>query len=537
MGGILDAIANYNPTGFALGNQQKAATLAQTGAQTAQTQAVTQEQQLIIQQEKQKLADQQALAQIFQNAGREASQAVSSTPPATPGPATAGGAPPAPGQAIATPGVVAGAGGPPPSMVAGAPHPLLDPNNLLRQYYANGGKGTEPIYGAINQILKTGKEATDLSKDQRAQEEAQRELAASQVQNLLTLPAEQRAGVYQQILPRLRSEAPDVNWNFDPSDDNALHGVLGATLAHKAMLDQANTEAETASRKSTAKKSDVETQLLEHQNDLYKTLTASPEALSQRVAGSIDPQKYPQEYAAALNEAKGAADLKGIQEAISRHSQNISEREKQIAVETDPAVNKARTAQQVATATATAPIHAAEAEGVAATNARMQAGERALTTTLASENSVNATKQTGETLKALLARAAQGDATAAQQFKSSFPLFGVSVQGSHRLPGSEIDKTPGSAFDKFQGLVGGIVEGQPIPPRVLKEAPGVIDELVAGGVRAHNSMVDTYKKNYDIKADHVAVPGTIVQKSPSTGAFRYSTDGGRTWQAGQPPNQ
>ena len=31
--------------------------------------------------------------------------------------------------------------------------------------------------------------------------------------------------------------------------------------------------------------------------------------------------------------------------------------------------------------------------------------------------------------------------------------------------------------------------------------------------------------------------GTIVQKSPSTGKYRYSTDGGKTWQPGQPPNQ
>ena len=28
--------------------------------------------------------------------------------------------------------------------------------------------------------------------------------------------------------------------------------------------------------------------------------------------------------------------------------------------------------------------------------------------------------------------------------------------------------------------------------------------------------------------------GTIVQKSPSTGKYRYSTDGGKTWQPGQP---
>jgi hypothetical protein len=30
---------------------------------------------------------------------------------------------------------------------------------------------------------------------------------------------------------------------------------------------------------------------------------------------------------------------------------------------------------------------------------------------------------------------------------------------------------------------------------------------------------------------------TITQHSPSTGKYRYSTDGGKTWQPGQPPNQ
>ena len=91
MGSINDLLANYNPTGFVLGNQQRAATIAGTQAQTAQTGAATQGQILANQRAQQQIQDQAALASIFAAAGRQAQNAVSSVPPATP----AAGTPPA----------------------------------------------------------------------------------------------------------------------------------------------------------------------------------------------------------------------------------------------------------------------------------------------------------------------------------------------------------------------------------------------------------------------------------------------------------
>src|ERR1700728_3468837 len=94
MGSINDLLANYNPTGFALGNQQRQATIAGTQAQTAQTGAVTQGQILANQQAQRKLDSLNALKDLYAQAGQQVAGAVSSVPPATPASGAAAGSAP-----------------------------------------------------------------------------------------------------------------------------------------------------------------------------------------------------------------------------------------------------------------------------------------------------------------------------------------------------------------------------------------------------------------------------------------------------------
>ena len=57
-------------------------------------------------------------------------------------------------------------------------------------------------------------------------------------------------------------------------------------------------------------------------------------------------------------------------------------------------------------------------------------------------------------------------------------------------------------------------------------------------IKQSNDLSPTLNKKKPVssQAPHVG-GGTIVQKSPSTGKYRYSTDGGKTWQPGQPQSK
>ena len=129
-------------------------------------------------------------------------------------------------------------------------------------------------------------------------------------------------------------------------------GILKGITDHAAAIQK--TQAETAQaaakgKESTAKaaESTLQQQILQHKLDLYDTLTKNPGALESRVAASIDPKKYPNEYARAMSEAMNAPDLDGINAAISKHSQNASEQDRQISVATNPDVMRAKINEQV----------------------------------------------------------------------------------------------------------------------------------------------------------------------------------------------
>jgi hypothetical protein len=141
----------------------------------------------------------------------------------------------------------------------------------------------------------------------------------------------------------------------------------------KDMAEKQVKEAQALQARAEAGKLTTEQQLTQHKIDLYKTLMQNPDALAKRVAGSIDATKYPDFYNRALNEAKNAPDIAGINSAIEKYAQLASEQEKTIATETDPRVAQARTAQAVATARATAPIETARSVATAVATEKAKA--------------------------------------------------------------------------------------------------------------------------------------------------------------------
>jgi len=552
MGSINDLLANYNPTGFVLGNQQRAATIAGTQAQTAQTGAATQGQILANQRAQQQIQDQAALASIFAAAGRQAQNAVSSVPPATPAAGTPPAAPPQysvspadpnnpnglqrrtpidPGNAgvpavprgtpaIATPGFAPGAGGPPAGSVAGA-NPVtgstfLDPNSLMQQYYAGGGRGTEPIFNAINQIISSRKAAADLSKEQLSQEEGQRELAASTVQNLLALPPEQRASVFAQQMPRLQREAPDVNWKIDPTDDNALHQVLGQTVLHKALLDQAKTQSETANANANAAKTKAETPGVQAQSEItqqkaaamkqavsdFQTNPTGVHPIDRVLPAQLDPDAnsaYKENYNVAMRYGGPDAALNVVKEATAHAAE--------IGMKTSPTVQSADTAQVLANKKATAPIEQALAASSERLRDSLQQGDVAHKEYFDSLSAYQKALSTAKTIGNVVDLSENGGTLAGKQLQAMVPEFTNAAQDIKRMGAAQNNAGMSSAGEGLLAEAKSLATGVPLTAGTIKQIKPYLATIANGAAGQHNATVEALQKTYPQQA------GTL-QKEP-----------------------
>jgi hypothetical protein len=275
-------------------------------------------------------------------------------------------------------------------------------------------------------------------------------------------------------------------------------------ITEKATADAAASKATTdaaaeklAQDKFNAEKGgiDADTQLKQAKVKAWQMLTTGdPQALAHYVAGSVDPQKYPDLYASTLNLAQHAGGPDEIAAVVSKGAQTISDQNRQIAVESDPKVLQGREQVQAAGATA---------------SAQAQSKESAIKTMLTSQSSVAQLQSTGDMLKGLLQKAKNGDASAAQSFKTMYPLFQIATQGSHRLVGDMTEETPGGAMDKLGAIASNISTGVRMTDAQFKQAGGVIDQIVGGTARAHNAAADAYNSQYKTSFAHVADPTAI----------------------------
>jgi hypothetical protein len=519
MGTTIDSlIANYNPSGFATANQQGQANVAQTQASTGLTQANTGLTQQATQ-------DQAIKNQIQQQALRDNGimQRAMATAQITPGMTSA--------QQI----------------------------DAMSQAAMKGGISANGYFGFKQKLNEQALASLKIPLEELANHKQIIDAAAPMVKAIHDAPVDQQDSVYANIQPQLDKLEPGIFPPQLPQDPTQRATYIGQiTNAHglsKALADEADLKAKANASNSEADLNKIKAQREQMILDSIKQGNNAAEAGQNPVdivfPASLDPQinaSYKAAYQAANrqppdeNGRRPAADT--LLSAAAAHAASIRLPSNPQVIAGEAARAKAVQAatmpgeiqKGVALAQAEAPIKEGEVAANAAATEKVRQSAAALDKVVASQNSVNATVQQGETLKRLLASGGAGNATDLQTFKTLFPLFGVSLEGSHRLPGSEVDKTPGSAYDKLDSIYNGIASGRNVPARELKEAPQTIDTLVTAAIRAHNSMVDTSAKNYGIKADHIPEPA-IVQHSASTGANRYSVDGGKTWLPGLPPNQ
>src|SRR5580658_10250256 len=163
----------------------------------------------------------------------------------------------------------------------------------------------------------------------------------------------------------------------------------------------------------------------------------------------------------------------------------------------------------------------------------------------AAEKQYRGANQSANALGDFVQSAKSGNKVVGQALPLEGALTITTAQGVHRINRNEIDQIQGagSLFDKIMGKAGKWVAGQPVPADLLKDYESLGKLLQQEAYKTYKEAHDSAVKRYGLTGEEPlpdpgargAATAPVIQHSPSTGQYRYSTDGGKTWQPGQPP--
>jgi len=244
-----------------------------------------------------------------------------------------------------------------------------------------------------------------------------------------------------------------------------------------------------------------------------------------------DSQRFKAQVAALTN--PNPSSLKTITDAATKYADQAA------LIQTEaPAKIAEASAQGAATAAA---VNAAKNTNPYIQNVNPNLQEPAVKDYGAEQTRLRAINAATTNLDSAINLALKGGKEAA----SIAPLLGVQainqLAGMKRLNPSELQSygNAGSLVDNIEGWIGKKAEGEPIPPNILKDMQTLHDTL------ASNAALDFQGRVADINGRYqstfpTAPPGTanaVKVQQNSKGEYRYSTDGGKTWNPGKPPNQ
>lgn len=413
-----------------------------------------------------------------------------------------------------------------------------NPNDLISGVLKNGGS-IAAANGLQQKILENQKLKLGNTAEQLAADKGRHDILAGKVQTILQAPPDQQQALYDQYKGQMSGlldqgeQLPDqfpgtaalaaiknAHLLESQQNDNALKQQQTATSAAEA--GKAGAEAKAA--EANAAKTALEQQLTQHKLDLYKTLTQTPQALETRVGQSIDPQKYPDLYSRALNEAKNAPDLEGVNGAISKYAQQASEQERQIATESSPQVLAARRESAV---TQARELRAGDNPAVA--NVAPSNVPQVINSATKLDNDYIKAREAVESMGKLLDLADQGNVAAG----ANIPMAGVgavnAINGIKRINSAEIAQygTAGSLLQKIQGKLQGWTEGQPIPASVRDDIRELHQQLGEQAWRTYTSGLDSLNKRWNANLPTTQAPPNI-RKAPAPATGQYKEGDTRT---------
>lgn len=466
MGSPLEVLANYNPTGFALANQQRQAQLAQTQAQTgaiasevAGRQALTQEQLIKNQLAQRDLQDRDIMQRALAN----------------------------------TDGSV----------------------EKVTDYALKNGISAPGYFGLQGQIISHKQALQNLDLTSLKLEGDRNDLIGGAFSGYQSKPqAERTADDWNAARQKAVSLSPDLDANLPAAGrvptDSDLAVPIGLVNYHGKQVKETLERAQASEAISKGKESDVKAQREQMLLDAWKKAQQAPGSMRYQF---IDEQIPPGKSAAhaALNQsARSAYDsMLGAgapPENAVKAVEPFATRAAEIDKETNPAILGARRASEIQTRVGTQQALAATA-GPAFSNIADAAARGRAETAYQKDSEEYADKVgAARQLRDFVAAAQSGNKAA----PGLVPISEVRqlVNRVNRQELQSVSSSAGSAWDRIQGKIGSLTEGQPIPPDILHDI-GVISGVMENAARrTYTNKVAVTNNTFGSKAQPVTLPET-----------------------------
>jgi hypothetical protein len=427
------------------------------------------------------------------------------------------------------------------------------------------------VQNALTSAIATKKNILALSADERDARLAQLQPAQDALLGYVSNPSEQ---AYAQAYQEVAKIEPDVAKGMTPPGPGVapkaedLNYVLGAThalgtyLANQKTTQETKTSAAQAGEAGArATQATAEAQKIQQVADLQKNAIAQFQqdptkggsqihAMFQGPNGkSIDPQAE-QAWTAAYNSGMATGGPEAAQAAVTGAAAHVG----RIAEATNPLVQQSKVAEDVARETQLSPVRIREqiaaAQALRSVNgpefSGVPVGDQPKVIQMAQgiDNDYAVAKgaqdQVGRVIKLAETNPAAGANVASLMTAASLATQSVKRLSGPTLAGNE---APGSIAQDIEGKIQKWAGNGPMPPEILNDFRQLNETLAAGALDTYKNRLATLSRYGAQAKPNPALVGQgggappIVQHSPSTGQYRYSTDGGKTWQPGQPPNQ
>lgn len=485
MGGILDAIANYNPTGFALANQQKEAGVRDTEAQIAQRQAevrqaaeVTREKQLENEARTRSLKDMNAFADSLSRNGGDPTRALQD--PTFHKNVSGAGFMSIGNTVLGNQKTAAETA----KQLAEAAKVGGETADIENKYFGNlaaglQGKSDPEIMAALATAGGVSpqhkEEAAQLIQHMRDKPGSGQEI----VQHLLDA-----SGIGRVVKGEQTKQALETS---QAAEANARVPLIGAQAAEASALAGKNTvEAQIAKLGQTAQ--GLAAALTKSPEDFQNALDALPHGDAKLFDGAKTPDEVLRRAVKPVEAIKAQQDAAELAQRKAHETAEEAARKAEIGV------------QQGNLGIRSKEFEAQYGSGANPALVGVEPKLRTQATTAAQKatDSYQTAIKAADDIQSFIDLARGGNKAAG----SNLPLVGVeainALQGIKRINRTEVDQYQGagSLLDKIQGRIGSLVAGQPIPADVLKDIESLHSTLRESATKAYKNRIDGINQNY-----------------------------------------
>lgn len=382
-----------------------------------------------------------------------------------------------------------------------------------------GGSGKSAM-ALQNGVLEQKQKALSFNDAQIANEVKQADLQQGAHDAVKSAPPEARPQEYQRQLSNLQRSGVDVSQLPPQYPGDQQFELLGhMTHLHSQMVTDAKDQAEIAQNNAKAANENAQAGLNNIKLGLAKN--ATPGSFDSQIDQIYPPVKgQPSAQNAMLknviNGSLARGDVDSAKQFVDQALQNVQSLNKDIAVATNPQIQRGKVQVAAAEGQARANVEAAAARGSNAALAQVPVhliAPAAAAGAKAGEDFATA-NQAAQNLSDFLREAKSGNKAAVKIVPLQGALEITTAQGVHRINRTEVDQYggAGSLYDKLAGKVGGILTGKDIDNSVLDDMDALQRKIAGNAKSLYKSKLNVVNQTYGSKF----APAEMDQAAPGT---------------------